>query len=450
MNVQVAVGTKTKGTLITAIRRRVAPSAGSVVLVAVAVGYVVLWLVARPANEPTGRYIGEVCAAEAVLLLSVSLVLTTLLPPIERAFSGLDRVAVWHRRAATAAVLLLVPHIALVTSPADPYETKLGHGLGDVALLGLLIVTVWALAPKLRAARWPGPIQRLARVGYERWLTAHRLAGLFVATAVVHAVLVDPVLHRSTVLRVAFLAVGVTGVAAYAYRELLARFVVPIYDYTVAGVRRPDDSVLEVSLQPEHDRLRFEPGQFIFLAFGGEGGWQRHPFSVASAPSDPLLEISIKAVGDYTRALRDRLRPGTPAKVAGPFGGFDYTRGGHDQIWIAGGIGITPFMSWIRSLNGSFDRDVDFYYSIARGADALYLDEIEAAASAHPTFRAHVVDVEHDGFLTAEKAAAGRLRGADVWAYMCGPPPMMTALARGFRGLGVPASRVRWEAFDSR
>ena len=432
------------------LRLSAAPTAGAAALVAVAIAYPALWLFARPSGEPTGRFIGEICGAEAVLLLSCSLVLATLLPPIERAFSGLDRVAIWHRRAATAAVLLLVPHIALVTSPPDPYATTLSQGLGDVALLGLLVVTVWALAPKLRAARWPGPIQRLARASYERWLTAHRMAGLFVAVAVVHGVLGDPVLHHSTVLRIAFLVVGVTGVAAYAYRELLARFVMPIYDYTVAEVRRPNDTTVEVSLDPEGDPLRFRPGQFVALAFGGEGGWQRHPFSVASAPSQRRLEVSIKAAGDYTRDLRDKLQPGTPAKAAGPFGGFDYTRGGRDQIWIAGGIGITPFMSWIRSLDGGFDRNVDFYYSVAHESDALYLDEIQAAAAAHPTLHVHVANAERDGFLTADKAANGRPRGADVWVYMCGPPPMMKALAKGFRALGIPPSRVRWEQFDIR
>jgi predicted ferric reductase len=432
------------------LRLLVAPTAGAAVLVAVAVAYPALWLLARPSGEPTSRYTGEICGAEAVLLLSCALVLATLLPSIERAFSGLDRVAVWHRRAATAAVLLLVPHIALVTSTPDPYETTLGHGLGDVALLGLLVVTVWALAPKLRAARWPGPIQRLARASYERWLTAHRLAGLFVAVAVIHGALVDPVLHHSTVLRVVFLVVGVSGVAAYAYRELLARFVISIYDYTVAEVRRPNDTTVDVSLDPKGDPLRFRPGQFVVLAFGGEGGWQRHPFSVASAPTERRLQVSIKAAGDYTRDLQATLQPGTPAKAAGPFGGFDYTRGGHDQIWIAGGIGITPFLSWIRTMDAAFDRTVDFYYSVARTSDALYLDEIQAAAASHPTLHAHVVDSERDGFLTAEKAASGRPRGADVWVYMCGPPPMMRALAKGFRGLGIPASRVRWEQFDIR
>ena len=86
----------------------------------------------------------------------------------------------------------------------------------------------WALAPRLRGARFPGPIQLMARVSYERWLTAHRLTGLFVALAVAHGAIVDPVLHSSDLLRIAFLVIGCTGVAAYLYRELLARYVVPI------------------------------------------------------------------------------------------------------------------------------------------------------------------------------------------------------------------------------
>jgi predicted ferric reductase len=432
------------------LRLRVAPTTGAVVLVAVAIGYLVLWVIARPMHQPAGRFIGEVCGAEAIFLLSCCLVLATLLPAIERAFGGLDRVAVWHKRAATAAVLLLLPHIALVGSSTDPYETTLGHALGDVALAGLLVLTVWALAPKLRAARWPGPIQRLARLTYERWLTAHRLTGLFVAVAVVHGAIVDPVVHNSTTLRGAFLAVGGIGIAAYVYRELLARFFIPIHDYHVADVRRPNPTTVVVALEPDRSPLEFTPGQFVVLAFGGAGAWQRHPFSVASAPSARVLEVSIKAAGDYTRNLHGILKPGIPAKIAGPFGGFDYHRGGPDQIWIAGGIGITPFLSWIRALDGSFDHSVDFFYSVAHEPDALYREEIDAAAAEHPTLHTRIVATERDGFLTAEKTMAGRALGADVWVYMCGPPPMMRALADGFRRLGVPASRVRWEQFDVR
>jgi predicted ferric reductase len=102
-------------------------------------------------------------------------------------------------------------------------------------------------------------------------------------------------------------------------------------------------------------------------------------------------------------------------------------------------------------MDSSFDRNVDFYYSIAHEADALYLDEIEAAAARHPSFRPHVVNTEREGFLTAGKTVNGRRRSdMDVWVYMCGPPVMAKSLAGGFRKLGVPRSQIRWEQFDTR
>ncbi len=435
-------------------RRDAATSAsgalGVAALVALAAGYLVLWVAAAPPGEPAGRFIGEMLGAEAVLLFSCALVLATLLPPIERAFGGLDRVALWHRRAAEAGLLLLVPHIILATSAPDRYATAAGPGLGDLALLGLGALGLWALAPSLRASRWPGPIQRMARASYERWLTAHRLTGVFVIAAVAHGALVDPVLHRSTLLNVMFLTIGGIGTLAYLYRELLARYFIPLYEYSVSAVRRLNENTLELSLEPTGEPLEFAAGQFVFIELGGPGAWQRHPFSVSSSPGDRRLELTIKASGDYTRELFEKLAPGVPAKVAGPFGGFDYRLGGRDQVWIAGGIGVTPFLSWMRSIDDGFDRQVSFYYSVARPEDALYIDEIRAIAARHPSLRIHLHCTATDGMLTPAGIVDAISSSVTPWVYMCGPPPMMNSFSSGLHAAGIPRSHVRWEQFAAR
>jgi predicted ferric reductase len=431
-------------------RRLEAPTRGTLLLGLVVVGNLLLWILLRPDGQPWGRFAGEIVGAEAVLLFSCSLVLATLLPVVERAFDGLDRVARWHRYTAVVGVVLMIGHPTLAGLTPVPDVSQVGLKVGSLAMFGLVLLSIWALAPSLKAARWSRLIRYLVSLSHERWLTGHRLTGLFVIAAVVHGAMVDPVLTQSRTLKVSYLLIGSVGIVAYIYRELFARYVVPIYDYVVAEVQRPNDITIDVFLEPDGKALAFEPGQFIFLAFGGTNGWERHPFTVASAPSQGRLEVSIRALGDYTRDLRENLQPGTPAKVAGPFGAFDFRRGGQQQIWIAGGAGITPFISWIRALPDDFDREVAFYYSVNHAAEALYLDEITAADAAHPTLRTHLVDSSVDGYLTADLAVTDVADPAASSVFMCGPPSMMTAMSDGFQHLGIPRSQIRWEQFSVR
>jgi len=220
------------------------------VLAVVVIANLILWVVARPGGQPGPRYFGELLGAEAVLQFTCSLILATLLPVIERAFGGLDRVAQWHRHTAVAAVVLIIVHPAFAGSTPVPDVTQVGLAFGSLALLGLVVLSVWALALSLKAARWSKIVQRLAALSHERWLTGHRLTGLFAAAAVVHAVMVDPVLRESAILKVTYLVVGLLGITAYLYRELLARFGLPIYDYIAAVVSRPNDSTIDAFVEP--------------------------------------------------------------------------------------------------------------------------------------------------------------------------------------------------------
>ncbi len=432
-------------------RPRPRPDVGVVVLIGLVAANVVIWLLARPQGVSTVRYTGSLCGAEAILCFSCALVLATVLGPIERAFGGLDRVALWHRRTAVLGVILLVPHLVLVwLAPPDPDATALGSWLGIVAIVGIVGLAIWATAPSLAARRWPGPVRRMAEASYEQWLSSHRLMGIFVALAVVHAGIVDPAVRLSRVLLVTFIAIGVIGVAAYLYREIVFPRITPIHDYRVAGTTALDERTLGISLDPVGQPLSFRPGQFIFIAFGGLGAWQRHPFSVSSAPSSPTLELAVRAAGDYTSGLRRELRVGSVAKVAGPYGGFDHSAGGHQQIWIAAGIGITPFLSWIRSLDARFDQEVAFFYAVNDESAELFADEIAGAAAAHPTFHPHLWVSDRAGPLDPATVMTKVPPGSDPWVYMCGPPTMMRSFARGFRTLGVPDDHVRWEQFDIR
>src|SRR5690606_10700142 len=110
----------------------------------------------------------------------------------------------------------------------------------------------------------------------------------------------------------------------------------------------------------------------------------------------------------------------------GAYGMFDYKTGGQKQIWIAGGIGVTPFLSFIRDLEAGLDRDVDFYYTVRHREEAVFVDEIEAAGTRHPRLKTRVRFSSVDGSLSVDEIianAGGSLHGYDI--YMCGPLPMV-------------------------
>ena len=113
------------------VAREVGPATIGVLVVAQGV----LWVVARPAGEPTARYLGQLLGAESILLLSIGLVLISTLPWVEEWFDGIDRAAIWHRRVAITGLVLLAPHVLLSSNPDG---TALGGPLGAIGAIGLV------------------------------------------------------------------------------------------------------------------------------------------------------------------------------------------------------------------------------------------------------------------------------------------------------------------------
>ena len=157
----------------------------------------------------------------------------------------------------------------------------------------------------------------------------------------------------------------------------------------------------------------------------------------------------MKALGDYTSRVRDVVEPGMPAVIGGPHGRFSHAKGTGRQIWIAGGVGVAPFLSWLRALDGELSFRVDFFYT-ADGA-APFADEIMTIASRYESLHVQVVDTSVDGRLTVERVldAAGNHRN-DVSVFMCGPMRMLQSFGVGLRLAGVPARHIHREYFDWR
>ena len=417
---------------------------GGFLIIAIGVVLVGLWVRQRP-GPSNSWFWGEVLGVLAVYVLCWSLVLATRVRALEPWFGGLDRMYLWHRRTAVGGFLLLVPHVFLVRTaagqPTGQSASQIGNGLGVLALFGLAALVVVSLSR----------VAHLIHLAYEPWLLIHRTTGLFVAASVVHGALVDPLLRTLAPLQVTYLIIGGIGLLAYVYQELVARLIARPGAYVVRQVERLAGETLDVTLAAVTAPIAVRPGQFLFVSFGGTDGWQRHPFSVAGVGADGSLRLSIRALGDYTRALYARLEAGMPARISGPYGLFDYTLGGARHVWIAAGSGVAPFLSWLRQPAGLAGLSIDFYYSVRTQADALYLAEIRAVAAREPGLRVHLIVTTTQGRLTVEQIqrhTSGRL--ADTHVFLCGPLAMTESFTRGLRAVGVPRDQIHAEHFAFR
>mgnify|MGYP001550554516 CR=1 FL=1 len=195
-------------------------------------------------------------------------------------------------------------------------------------------------------------------------------------------------------------------------------------------------------------------GQFAFVtSHPAEGA---HPYTIASAwaPSDPAISFITKALGDHTSTLRDSLRAGLPVTLEGPYGCFTFDDDAARQIWIGGGIGITPFIARMKQLAASRAGDaplrqpVDLFHT-TRDVSQQALAKMQADAQAAGV-RLHVWIDGRDGLLSAERirAAVPDWQGASFW--FCGPSGFGQALRRDFCAHGVPQRRFHQELFSMR
>lgn len=421
---------------------------GNYAIILLVILNVIVWLVFPPIDDGrpnfVRQYVGEVIGSTNIILMACSLFLSTRPKWAEAFFGGLDKMYMTHRRTSTTAFLLIFVHV--LTVPITTTNLRLGNYLAMVAFAGIVSIVLITLAPRI-------PFLSILSGGtYEGWKNLKRFIGIFFIIAFIHALTIPSPLHALvaiTWVQIFF----VIGTLSYLYTELFGRFFKKYLPYKVEAVKHPNSSTTEVTLQAKKNPIRrHRAGQFLFVRFSGDKSLnESHPFTISSAPSEDVLRLTIKASGDFTRYLFRNLHPGTEAVIEGAYGMFDYKTGGQKQIWIAGGIGLTPFLSFIRDMDGNLDQDVELYYTVRHPEEALFLDEIEAASKGNPRLKAHVRFSATDGSLTVEEIlenAGGEVREHDI--YMCGPLPMVQAFTGKFEGLGVSKERIHFEEFNFR
>jgi predicted ferric reductase len=435
--------------------RRTRPGAGAMVA-AVAflnpVLIVALWLRAGGVTGVRDAAGALTSAGRLTALLGAYLALVAVLslarvPVLER-LAGFGRLAVWHRRAARACLVLLLAHAGLTTAGLTAGDrisllTEAGRLISQypgviTATAGLVLLVAVAATSAVIVRR---------RLRYETWYFVHLYSYLAIALAFSHQIATGKDFVGNPTARVYWTALYVVTLGAL----VLFRLGLPLlraarHRLRVSRVVEEAPGVVSIEITGRDlDGLRAQPGQFFLWRFLTRGRWwQSHPFSLSAPPEAERLRITVKSCGDFTSTLSD-LAPGTRVLAEGPHGAFTADARRRPRVaLIAGGAGITPIRALLETLPAR-RGDVALVYRAASAEDVVFRTELERLAHERGADLHFVLGPGCD--LSASALARLIPDVAERDAFVCGPPGMVDATRASLLAAGLPARHIFSERF---
>jgi len=371
---------------------------------------------------------------------------------------GIDIVYYFHRYLALFALAIVLLHAGLLAwqhpqalGPLDPRQANAHMTAGRLSLALLVAVALLAVAR-----------QRLA-IEYDGWRISHAAMAVAAMVLVLWHVFAAGHYLDTTWKRALWALYAMAWVAIVLHVRLLRPWRLSREPWRVAELRPERGRVYTLVLEAAAgQRLRFAPGQFAWLTVRHSPfAMREHPFSIASsAARSDRIELSIKELGDFSSTIKD-LKPGDTAWLDGPYGTFsvDNHTDAAGFVFAAGGIGIAPVMSMLRTLAGRGDRrPMLLVYGNRSWERAAFREELEQLQQRLDLRLVHTL-IEPPAGWTGEQGPITQdllarhlgipgtgCAGHDF--FVCGPTAMIRSVENALVTLGVSPGRVHSELFE--
>jgi ferredoxin-NADP reductase len=222
-------------------------------------------------------------------------------------------------------------------------------------------------------------------------------------------------------------------------------------------VRETSDAVSLVLDVPEHcsQRYRYKAGQFLTLQVTVDGRDHRRCYSMSSAPIEDELQITVKRDpgGVVSNWINDTATAGTELHAAPPDGKFVLPEEVSDTaplVAFAGGSGITPIMSLVRTALADSSRSIKLFYANRARDSVIFSDQLAGLAAANVGRLVVEHHYDEDGGVVTPAAIASFIAGegaGEADYYICGPAPFMATVESALQSTGVPKQRLHLERF---
>lgn len=216
----------------------------------------------------------------------------------------------------------------------------------------------------------------------------------------------------------------------------------------ILDVNKVTHNVRRLTLE-KPEQIKFTPGQAALLAVDKDG-WREeaHPFTFTSLPDEDHFEFTIKIYPEREGVTNEisKLEVGDNVIITQVFGAIHYNGEG---TFIAGGAGVTPFISIFRDLKSKGEiADNKLIFANSTEKDIINKEEFETILGNH--FYNILSDEENDhyahGYIDSEYLKNKINPNVETF-YICGPPPMMKAVEKALKNLGVTDSQIIKEKF---
>ena len=384
-----------------------------------------------------------VCGVAALALMGAAASLSSRSLVVERIFGGLDRVYAVHKWLAVFALTLASVHLMFKAgvrswevAPIVALPSDWTRFVRQASFVALMVIVLLALN---------------RNIPYKQWRWWHRLSGPLFLIVIAHWLSIKSPVEISSPAGLWLALWAALGVLCAAYKLVLYPFVAKHGHYRVASVLR-GNAAARIELAPVSRQVDFRPGSFGFLRMRVDGLREPHPFTIASAPSAAgHIVFVVRALGDYTSQLVARVEPGMHADVYGPYGLFQRKPESDREIWIGGGVGISPFLAWLKDQDADRFGQVTLFYFYTPGRAFPLADELRPLAQERgiefipldsgpnsPVFRLRFAEIAQSAEGTALDIA------------VCGPAGLLDKVRDIAREVGIDTRRIRSEMFSFR
>ncbi|MEX2345150.1 MAG: ferric reductase-like transmembrane domain-containing protein [Balneolaceae bacterium] len=389
----------------------------------------------------------------ALAIMILQFLLTARFRNIKPGF-GHDGLLYFHRQAGLIAWLFVIGHFTVLFLADSEFTSYLDPAVNAPRAIALVFVVI-LLTLLLAASYW----RKTFGLNYEWWRLTHGLAALTVVLiGLGHALMVDFYTSGLWKKGMWILFTGV-AVALLLHVRIGKPYKISGFPYKVTGVKEETEDVWTLEVEADnHHGMNFEAGQFAWLTLGDTPfKLQQHPFSFSSSAENQLkCQFTIKELGDFTGKI-STVETGTEVYLEGPYGTYTLPSDMDAYIiFFAGGIGITPIMSMLRTMNDRNDpREIILFYGNKDEETTAFRSELEAIQKTLNLKIIHVLEEPPEawegetGFINEEIMKRHLPEDSDkVIYYVNGPPVMQEAIESTLQEGNVPLWRMNSESFE--